>query len=65
MRRALVEEGLDAALYPKRPPPRLPTNVGHYEDTFRKVEGSWLLATRRTFLPFGGETERLGHPRQP
>ncbi|MCW2873821.1 nuclear transport factor 2 family protein [Actinacidiphila oryziradicis] len=46
-------------------PPRLPTNVGHYEDTFRKVEGSWLLATRRTFLPFGGETEHLGHPRQP
>ncbi|MDH6137686.1 hypothetical protein P3T37_007119 [Kitasatospora sp. MAA4] len=40
--------------------PRLPVNVGHYEDTFRRVEGSWLLATRTTFLPFGGPTERLG-----
>ena len=27
IRRALVEEGLDAALYPKRPPPRLPTKL--------------------------------------
>ena len=27
VRRALVEEGLDAALYPKRPPPRLPTKL--------------------------------------
>ena len=26
-RRALVEDGLDAALYPKRPPPRLPTKL--------------------------------------
>lgn len=22
--------------------PRLPANVGHYEDSFRKVEGEWL-----------------------
>ncbi|MEY9964799.1 uncharacterized protein (TIGR02246 family) [Streptacidiphilus sp. MAP12-16] len=42
--------------------PRLPANVGHYEDTFRKVEGTWLLAARSTHLPFGGETERLRHP---
>lgn len=27
VRRALVEEGLDAALYPKRPPPRLPAKL--------------------------------------
>ena len=27
VRRAFVEEGLDAALYPKRPPPRLPTKL--------------------------------------
>jgi transposase len=27
VRRAVVEEGLDAALYPKRPPPRLPTKL--------------------------------------
>jgi hypothetical protein len=40
-------------------PPQLPTNVGHYEDTFRKVEGEWLLARRVTFLPFGAETQRL------
>jgi hypothetical protein len=40
-------------------PPRLPANVGHYEDTFRKVDGRWLLAARTTVLPFGGPTERL------
>lgn len=39
--------------------PRLPTNVGHYEDLFRKIDGAWFLATRTVFLPFGGETERL------
>ena len=27
VRRAVVEDGLDAALYPKRPPPRLPTKL--------------------------------------
>jgi hypothetical protein len=40
-------------------PPRLPANVGHYEDTFQKVDGDWLLATRTVFLPFGSETERV------
>jgi hypothetical protein len=40
-------------------PPQLPTNVGHYEDAFRKVEGEWLLARRVTCLPFGTETHRL------
>ena len=40
-------------------PPRLPANVGHYEDRFQRVDGVWLLATRTLFLPFGGETERL------
>jgi hypothetical protein len=45
--------------------PRLPANVGHYEDTFRKIEGTWLLATRCTFLPFGGPTERLGQSDRP
>ncbi len=43
-------------------PPRLPVNVGHYEDTFRKAEDTWLLARRVTHLPFGGETARLGRP---
>lgn len=45
-------------------PPRLPANVGHYEDTFRKVEDTWFLANRVTFLPFGGETVRLSHSDQ-
>ena len=35
-----------------------PVQVGHYEDTFRKVDGSWLIATRTLFLPFGGPTPR-------
>jgi SnoaL-like domain len=43
-------------------PPRLPVNVGHYEDTFRKVGGVWLLASRSLFLAFGGDTERLRQP---
>jgi hypothetical protein len=42
--------------------PRLPANVGHYEDTFRKVDGTWLLARRVLVLPFGGPTERLSPP---
>ncbi|GAA4935849.1 nuclear transport factor 2 family protein [Streptomyces coeruleoprunus] len=41
-------------------PPRLPANIGHYEDTFRKAEGEWLFARRTLVLPFGGPTERLG-----
>ncbi|MEU9182036.1 nuclear transport factor 2 family protein [Streptomyces sp. NPDC048550] len=45
-------------------PPRPPTQVGHYEDTFRKVDGSWLLATRTLFLSFAGPTEHLDHPGQ-
>ncbi|WP_269858915.1 nuclear transport factor 2 family protein [Streptomyces sp. RPT161] len=41
-------------------PPRPPVNIGHYEDTFRKVAGSWLLAARTTFIPFAGPTDRIG-----
>jgi len=41
-------------------PPRLPANVGHYEDTFRKLNGTWLLAKRSLILAFGGATERIG-----
>ncbi|MFD5813440.1 nuclear transport factor 2 family protein [Streptomyces sp. NPDC127038] len=40
-------------------PPRAPTQVGHYEDTFRKVEGQWLLDSRSLYLAFAGPTERL------
>ncbi|MFI7498099.1 nuclear transport factor 2 family protein [Streptomyces sp. NPDC049687] len=41
-------------------PPRLPANIGHYQDTFRRIEGTWLIANRTLVLPFGGPTERLG-----
>jgi hypothetical protein len=34
-------------------------NIGHYEDAFAKIDGTWLLARRVTALPFGRETERL------
>jgi hypothetical protein len=40
-------------------PPRLPVNIGHYQDSFRKLDGNWLLARRVTHLPFGSSTERL------
>lgn len=40
-------------------PPRLPVNVGDYEDSFRKVGDDWLLARRVVSLPFGGDAERL------
>jgi SnoaL-like domain len=40
-------------------PPRPPTNMGHYEDTFRRIDGTWLLDTRTLVLPFGGPTERM------
>ncbi|WP_424216933.1 nuclear transport factor 2 family protein (plasmid) [Streptomyces sp. BI20] len=36
-----------------------PVNVGHYEDRFRKVDGTWLIARRSLFLAFGSPTERL------
>lgn len=45
-------------------PPQLPTNVGHYEDMFRKVDGRWLLAARATYLPFGADTERITTPQR-
>ncbi|MFF3905004.1 nuclear transport factor 2 family protein [Streptomyces sp. NPDC001848] len=40
-------------------PPGPPVQVGHYEDTFRRVDGHWLLASRALHLPFGGPTARL------
>ncbi|MFE2481475.1 nuclear transport factor 2 family protein, partial [Streptomyces sp. NPDC059389] len=43
-------------------PPRPPVQVGHYEDTFRKVDDTWLLTTRTLFLSFAGPTERLNEP---
>jgi SnoaL-like domain len=38
--------------------PPAPTQVGHYEDVFRRVDGVWLLASRTTVLAFGGPTPR-------
>ncbi|MFG3346969.1 nuclear transport factor 2 family protein [Streptomyces sp. NPDC048018] len=43
-------------------PPRAPTQVGHYEDTFRKSDGRWLLDSRTLFLAFAGPTEQLTAP---
>ncbi|QMU72449.1 nuclear transport factor 2 family protein [Streptacidiphilus sp. P02-A3a] len=46
--------------------PRVPVNVGHYEDVFRNIDGTWLLAARTLVIPFGRATERLpsaGAPR--
>ncbi|MEU1365095.1 nuclear transport factor 2 family protein [Streptomyces sp. NPDC005803] len=40
-------------------PPRPPTQVGHYEDVFLKVNGLWLLSSRSLFLAFAGPTESL------
>lgn len=39
-------------------PPPHPTNVGHYADTFVKLDGTWLLHHRVTHLAFGGPTPR-------
>ncbi|MEU3041640.1 MULTISPECIES: nuclear transport factor 2 family protein [Streptomyces] len=43
-------------------PARPPVQVGHYEDTFRRADGRWLLARRNLFLAFAGPTDRLGGP---
>lgn len=40
-------------------PPRIPTQVGHYEDAFLKVDDVWLLRSRSLFLAFAGPTESL------
>ncbi|MEV6291094.1 nuclear transport factor 2 family protein [Streptomyces sp. NPDC051896] len=33
-----------------------PVQVGHYEDTFRRLDGDWLITSRTLHLPFGGPT---------
>jgi hypothetical protein len=35
-----------------------PVQVGNYEDVLRKAGGTWQLASRTLFLPFGGPTPR-------
>jgi hypothetical protein len=47
-------DGWTGGLLP--PPPA--TQVGHYADRFRRVDGRWLLAHRTTVLAFGGPTPR-------
>lgn len=47
-------DGHHGGLVPAGPP----VQVGHYEDNFREVDGSWLIASRTLFLPFGGPTPR-------
>jgi reactive intermediate/imine deaminase len=49
-------EGWDGGMVPAG----APVQVGHYEDTFRCVDGHWLLASRTLRLPFGGPTPRQG-----
>ncbi|MEU3431470.1 nuclear transport factor 2 family protein [Streptomyces gardneri] len=53
-------DGYSEGLVPLRPP----VQVGHYEDTFRKVDDTWQLATRTLFPSFAGPTERLARPAQ-
>ncbi|MFF3512888.1 nuclear transport factor 2 family protein [Streptomyces sp. NPDC002573] len=48
-------DGYDGGMVPPGPP----TQIGHYKDTFRRTDRTWLLASRTLFLPFGGETPRL------
>ncbi|WP_330461823.1 nuclear transport factor 2 family protein [Streptomyces sp. NBC_00820] len=45
-------DGYDGGMVPAGPP----VQVGHYEDAFRRVDGTWLLASRTLHLPFGGPT---------
>lgn len=47
-------DGHTGGMVPAEPP----VQIGHYEDTFRRVYGTWLLSTRTLFLPFGGPTPR-------
>jgi len=49
-------DGYSGGIVPAGPP----VQVGHYEDAFRKVDDTWLLAARTLHLPFGGPTARVG-----
>lgn len=49
-------EGWSGGMVPTGPP----VQVGHYQDTFRRVDDRWLLASRTLHLPFGGPTPRQG-----
>ncbi|MGW2960072.1 nuclear transport factor 2 family protein [Streptomyces sp. NPDC001220] len=45
-------DGYAGGMVPAAPP----VQVGHYEDTFRRAGGHWLLSSRSLVLPFGGPT---------
>ncbi|MEU6907966.1 nuclear transport factor 2 family protein [Streptomyces coeruleorubidus] len=51
-------DGYDGGMVPAGPP----VQVGHYEDTFHRADGAWLLASRTLHLPFGGATLRANSP---
>ncbi|MDX3246277.1 nuclear transport factor 2 family protein [Streptomyces sp. ME18-1-4] len=51
-------DGYEGGIVPAGPP----VQVGHYQDTFRHVDGTWLLARRVLHLPFGGPTPRAERP---
>ncbi|WOT37224.1 nuclear transport factor 2 family protein [Streptomyces coeruleorubidus] len=51
-------DGYDGGMVPAGPP----VQVGHYEDTFHRADGAWLLASRTLHLPFGGATPRANPP---
>ncbi|KUN05078.1 hypothetical protein AQI95_16365 [Streptomyces yokosukanensis] len=36
-----------------------PVQVGHYEDVFRRIDGTWLIASRTLHLPFAGDTPKV------
>ncbi|MFF4038500.1 nuclear transport factor 2 family protein [Streptomyces sp. NPDC001816] len=48
-------DGFQGGLVPAEPP----VQVGHYEDTFRRVDGRWLLETRVLHLAFAGPTPKV------
>ncbi|MFF7788927.1 nuclear transport factor 2 family protein [Streptomyces sp. NPDC007991] len=51
-------DGYEGGVVPAGPP----VQAGHYEDTFHRADGVWLLASRTLHLPFGGATPRPNSP---
>ncbi|MFJ5994127.1 nuclear transport factor 2 family protein [Streptomyces sp. NPDC092370] len=51
-------DGYGGGVIPAGPP----VQIGHYEDTFHRTDGTWLLASRTLHLPFGGPTPRPNVP---
>ncbi|WP_316776769.1 nuclear transport factor 2 family protein [Streptomyces sasae] len=45
-------DGYEGGMVPAGPP----VQIGQYEDTFRRLDGRWLLSSRSLVLPFGGPT---------